>query len=55
MLHELTRVEMDVEGYCMRVAGKKRGKGKGYDIGYALAANSCEGAHSVDTCTFAAL
>ena len=28
---------------------------KGCDIGYALAANSCEGAHSVDACTVTAL
>jgi hypothetical protein len=26
-------------------------KGKGCDLGYALAANSCEGANSVDACT----
>jgi hypothetical protein len=31
------------------------GKGKGCDIGYALAANSCEGANSVETCTVTAL
>jgi hypothetical protein len=30
-------------------------KGKGCDIGYALAANSCEGAHSVEACTVTAL
>ena len=30
-------------------------KGKGCDIGYALAANSCEGANSVETCTVTAL
>jgi len=30
-------------------------KGKGCDIGYALAANSCEGAYSVETCTVTAL
>jgi len=30
-------------------------KGKGCDIGYALAASSCEGAHSVDACTVTAL
>jgi len=29
-------------------------KGKGCDIGYALAANSCEGAHSVEACTVTA-
>jgi hypothetical protein len=31
------------------------GKGKGCDVGYALAANSCEGAYSVDACTITAL
>jgi hypothetical protein len=30
-------------------------KGKGCDIGYALAANSCEGVISVETCTVTAL
>ena len=30
------------------------GKGKGCDIGYALAINSCEGANSVDACTVTA-
>jgi hypothetical protein len=30
-------------------------KGKGCDIGYALAANSCEGANSVEACTVTAL
>ncbi len=30
-------------------------KGKGCDIGYALVANSCEGAHNVETCTVTAL
>ena len=28
---------------------------KGCDIGYALAANSCEGVNSVETCTITAL
>jgi hypothetical protein len=28
---------------------------KGCDIGYALAANSCEGANNVDVCTVTAL
>ena len=32
-----------------------REKGKGCDIGYALAISSCEGAHSVETCTVTAL
>jgi hypothetical protein len=31
------------------------GKGKGCDIGYALAASSCEGALGVDACTVTAL
>jgi hypothetical protein len=31
------------------------GKGKGCDIGYALAASSCEGAFGVDACTVTAL
>ena len=31
------------------------GNGKGCDIGYAPAISSCEEAHSVDTCTVAAL
>ncbi|MFI5103502.1 MAG: hypothetical protein ACHP79_01140 [Terriglobales bacterium] len=30
-------------------------KGKGCDIGYALAANSCEGVNNVDACTVTAL
>jgi hypothetical protein len=30
-------------------------KGKGCDIGYALAASSCEGANSMDACTVTAL
>jgi hypothetical protein len=30
-------------------------KGKGCDFGYALAAGSCEEAHSVDACTVTAL
>jgi hypothetical protein len=31
------------------------GKGKGCDIGYALAASSCEEANSVEACTVTAL
>ena len=31
------------------------GKGKGCDIGYALAISSCEEANSVETCTVTAL
>jgi hypothetical protein len=34
---------------------KNAGKGKGCDIGYALAANSCEGVNRVDACTVTAL
>ena len=34
--------------------GEIRGKGKGRDIGYALAADSCEGASSVEACTITA-
>jgi hypothetical protein len=30
-------------------------KGKGRDIGYALAASSCEGANRVESCTITAL
>lgn len=30
-------------------------KSKGRDIGYALAANSCEGVYSVESCTITAL
>ena len=30
-------------------------KGKGRDLGYALAANSCEGVDRVETCTITAL
>jgi hypothetical protein len=30
-------------------------KGKGCDIGYALAAGSCEGANNVEACTVTAL
>ena len=35
--------------------GISREKGKGCDIGYALAANSCEGVNNVDACTVTAL
>jgi len=31
------------------------GNGKGCDIGYALAASSCEGANSMEACTVTAL
>ena len=37
------------------VRRKTLGKGKGCDIGYALAISSCEGANSVETCTVTAL
>jgi hypothetical protein len=38
------------------LCGAKRWeKGKGCDIGYALAASSCEGANSVEACTVTAL
>jgi len=40
------------EGFDCRA---NRLKGKGCDIGYALAASSCEEANSVDACTIAAL
>jgi hypothetical protein len=40
--------------YC-RVLKRTLTKGKGCDIGYALAANSCEGANSVEACTVTAL
>jgi len=39
---------------CKVWAGDAR-KSKGRDIGYALAASSCEGANSVDACTVTAL
>ena len=40
----------------MEVFSEKRYKNsKGCDIGYALAANSCEGANNVDACTVTAL
>src|SRR5229473_5772886 len=34
---------------------RKLGKGKGCDIGYALAVSSCEETNSVDACTVTAL
>ena len=37
------------------VRRRKLGKGKGCDIGYALAVSSCEGANSVEACTVTAL
>jgi hypothetical protein len=42
--------------FCERyLERRKLGKGKGSDIGYALAISSCEGANSVDACTVTAL
>jgi hypothetical protein len=38
-----------------RGEGRSTTKGKGCDIGYALAASSCEGANSVEACTVTAL
>ena len=40
--------KQDLEGIAAR-------NGKGCDIGYALAASSCEEANSVDACTVTAL
>jgi len=34
---------------------RRQGKDKGCDIGYALAASSCEGANNVEACTVTAL
>ena len=42
--------ERNVEGFYVEVGTKL----KGCDIGYALAADSCEGANSVDACTVTA-
>jgi hypothetical protein len=38
----------------MLARGKRRTNIKGCDIGYALAANPCEGVHSVEACTVTA-
>jgi hypothetical protein len=38
-----------------RLGDENTRKGKGCDIGYALAAGSCEGANSVEACTVTAL
>src|SRR5579859_2246390 len=46
--------EGDSEVY-QKGKGGNTTKGKGCDIGYALAACSCEGANSVETCTVTAL
>jgi len=40
--------------YCEQ-SRKNTRKGKGCDIGYALAASSCEGANNVEACTVTAL
>ena len=41
---------------CAKLKNGINGRiGKGCDIGYALAASSCEGAHSVEACTVTAL
>jgi hypothetical protein len=37
-----------IASHCLRRGKNAAGKGKGRDIGYALAANSCEGAISVE-------
>jgi hypothetical protein len=39
---------------AMLARGKRRTNIKGCDIGYALAANPCEGVHSVEACTVTA-
>ena len=39
----------------MRSLEEDTRKGKGCDIGYALAASSCEGANCVESCTVTAL
>ena len=46
--------------HALRIGGEFtpeviRTKGKGRDIGYALATSSCEGANSVESCTITAL
>jgi hypothetical protein len=43
-----------VSGVAMPAGGKLRTNIKGCDIGYALAANPCEGVHSVEACTVTA-
>ena len=55
--------QSDVIRECLRCEGEKEAlketaakkKLKGCDIGYGLAANSCEGVNSVDACTVTAL
>jgi hypothetical protein len=42
-------------GFRRENDGEAAEKGKGCDIGYALAASSCEGANSVEACTVTAL
>jgi hypothetical protein len=46
---------MFLGGILLKWLGNEDENGKGCDIGYALAANSCEGADSVDACTVTAL
>ena len=44
------------EERCAKLKKRINGrKGKGCDIGYALASNSCEGVANMDTCTVTAL
>ena len=44
--------EINLDGGQLGSSGTN---GKGCDIGYALAANSCEGVNDVDACTVTAL
>ena len=61
MLAEMTtrillhRRRKSFQATTLRGFEEENRKGKGCDIGYALAANSCEGALSVDACTVTAL
>ncbi len=50
----LGRARGRVEVRC-EVFDERWEKGKGCDIGYALAASSCEGANSMEACTVTAL
>jgi hypothetical protein len=49
------RISGSLKKILAGAAAKLKTKGKGCDIGYALAASSCEGANSVDACTVTAL
>ena len=51
----LHRRRKSFQATTLRGFEEENRKGKGCDIGYALAANSCEGALSVDACTVTAL